>query len=917
MPNVLPTNLIMEQSAHCDWDWLITNEQYYDTGFTPWGFPSVRQILQDAVADVQDNLGRNPPYVYAFCEMAYLRRFVEEDSSRIATLQALQGNFTVSSGGFTSAENLIGHGETFIRNYLLGRYWLQKTIGLPVSNRMWIPDDFGHDAQLPIVLVAMGMTGVGFWRIPGTNVTFPIAGPDAAVTLLNEQGRDFVWRAADGSSVQAHWLGMQGYGAGNDDMKDASPVAQAISENQGLPTPWIFVPIDNDFSAPFPNPDDPTNVLTVIGDWNRDNPQGVQAQLSTFDGFLTQVAGSGFSLATLDSNPMDGSVPYMPNPFWSGCYVTRVALKQLHYAATRTLLFAEGMELLVEYLASKDSSWSGTAQSLREAIATAWDTLVPSTHHDYITGTSAQIVYEQEQLSGPWSVTAAASQAQDAQTALLSALAGALPLAPGAAFTAGCFNNLGFVRSNALVTTAAPPGGETVLSATVDGTTYLPVQYSPDGTELMLLATVPPLGYTTAQLSTTQPPSPAPALGIADNGDGTFTMWNDFVRVTISAYGITDLRDLPIDPGVNVINGMGNQLVWYEDDGDLYRFGNEMWDNKNIPDPKFAPATPPDYQDLRIAKTQDGPLLKQVTATFSVQDPNDPQNLQSFTMTYTLVAGENILRMTTTGAAPSGQTTDKQGYTVMTAFPFNSEAAYLTYGTPYHWDTRAPRNFFTNWPPPSAQAITFEPTHEFLVAQDAARDDLFAIYHSNSVAWGIAPGGVLIGCLLRNTTGHGGAASGYDEAQHTLAYAIRLPGGTLQSPAAGCTAGAPLGEALAYNNPVPGVIAPATTTAQLPALMSIASTTNPTGVITAAKVATADPSQWVLRVYQPTNSPLDMAIQLDPNIAPLFQSGGILNVAAVNAMEAPIDGGELDISPGPDSFTFTAPRALATFSLIR
>jgi hypothetical protein len=111
------------------------------------------------------------------------------------------------------------------------------------------------------------------------------------------------------------------------------------------------------------------------------------------------------------------------------------------------------------------------------------------------------------------------------------------------------------------------------------------------------------------------------------------------------------------------------------------------------------------------------------------------------------------------------------------------------------------------------------------------------------------------------------------------------------------------------------VIAPATTTAQLPALLSIASTTNPIGVITAAKVATADPSQWVLRVYQPTNEPLDMAIELDPNIAPMFQSGGILNVAAVNAMEAAIDGGELHLGPGPDSFT--APRALATFSLIQ
>jgi alpha-mannosidase len=392
-------------------------------------------------------------------------------------------------------------------------------------------------------------------------------------------------------------------------------------------------------------------------------------------------------------------------------------------------------------------------------------------------------------------------------------------------------------------------------------------------------------------------------------------MWNDSIKVTIGSPGITDLRDLLADPSVNVLNGAGNQLVWYEDDGDLYRFGNEMWDNDKIPNPKFAPMGPqPVFQSPQITKTQDGPLMKEVTVTFSIQDPNSTE-MQPFTLTYRLVAGENILRMTTTGAAPSGQTSDNQGYTVMTAFPFNTDAAYLTYGTPYHWDTRAPRNFFTNWPPSSAQAITFEPTHEFLVAQDSTGNDLLAVYHANSVAWGIAPGGVLLGCLLRNTTGHGGAATGFDEAQHTLAYAIRLPGGNLQSPAAGCTVNAPLGEALAYNNPVLGVIALSSTTAQLPSAMSIASTTNATGVITAAKVATANPAQWILRVYQPTNGPLDMAIEVDSNIAKMFQSGGNLNVAAVNAMEAGINGGEFNIGAGPDSFTFTAPRALATFSL--
>jgi len=72
--------------------------------------------------------------------------------------------------------------------------------------------------------------------------------------------------------------------------------------------------------------------------------------------------------------------------------------------------------------------------------------------------------------------------------------------------------------------------------------------------------------------------------------------------------------------------------------------------------------------------------------------------------------------------------------------------------------------------------------------------------------------------------------------------------------------------------------------------MSIASTNDPTGVITAAKIATANSAQWILRVYQPTNQSSNMQINIDPNIAASFLSGGNLNVAAASAMENAIDG---------------------------
>src|SRR5437763_16958879 len=116
----------------------------------------------------------------------------------------------------------------------------------------------------------------------------------------------------------------------------------------------------------------------------------------------------------------------------------------------------------------------------------------------------------------------------------------------------------------------------------------------------------------------------------------------------------------------------------------------------------------------------------------------------------------------------------------MEAFPFNITCASLSGGTPYHWDTRAPRNFSIDWPLSTAQQITFEPTHEFVIANDSSANALFAIDHFSTVAWGIDPGGVLLGCIFRTAFGSGNGASGHDGATHSVSYAIRLPNPNLQ-----------------------------------------------------------------------------------------------------------------------------------------
>jgi alpha-mannosidase len=62
-------------------------------------------------------------------------------------------------GGVTAPDDLIPSGESFIRNYLIGKKWLDRW-QIPWVDTYWLPDNFGHDSQLPVVLNALGAKGI-------------------------------------------------------------------------------------------------------------------------------------------------------------------------------------------------------------------------------------------------------------------------------------------------------------------------------------------------------------------------------------------------------------------------------------------------------------------------------------------------------------------------------------------------------------------------------------------------------------------------------------------------------------------------------------------------------------------------------------------------------------------------------------
>ena len=419
IPTTAKQVIILASTSHLDWDWLATFYDYYSSNHE-FDFEdyAVRDIFNDAATYLntnknnagqtctQSNPSQPPPYYYSIAEVGYLQEFAGDPLAQFSTLQGVGDLLRIVGGGITSPDNLLPHGETLLRNFVIANAWLltnfpAPTNGLPplpALQQVWTPDDFGHDSQFPILMEAMGLQGVGFSRIPGDPQQYWTfnqpnsgisGGPESAAWLLvfgdsNKQhnGVDFVWQASDGSTTLAHFM-QAGYfqGAG---ISSSSDIQTYYNTNNGAsPTPYIFVPVGVDFSLPV------QELVQYACDWNAANftKTSIYAVAATFDHYIQLVSFHQTSLLTRSSQPdLSTTFPFVPAPYWTGCYGSRPEIKIRHHQATRKLLGAELYSVIANFL-----SVSGPG-GLQDSIATGWQKLTPSTHHDYITGTAANSV---------------------------------------------------------------------------------------------------------------------------------------------------------------------------------------------------------------------------------------------------------------------------------------------------------------------------------------------------------------------------------------------------------------------------------------------------------------------------------------------------------------------------------------------
>src|ERR1700738_3237849 len=185
-------------------------------------FEHFRLELARVVDGVLDVLERNPefPSFTLDGQAIVLEDYLEvrpENEGRLRALLAA-GRIEVGASYQLPDEFLVG-AEPLVRNLLLGRAVCER-FGAEPSPVGYLPDSFGHPAQLPQLLAGFGIGSFIFSRGVGDE--------------LDELGVVFGWRSPDGSEVLAfQQLPHYGNFAAVSDVEDGERRVQEIIEQFG------------------------------------------------------------------------------------------------------------------------------------------------------------------------------------------------------------------------------------------------------------------------------------------------------------------------------------------------------------------------------------------------------------------------------------------------------------------------------------------------------------------------------------------------------------------------------------------------------------------------------------------------------------------------------------------------------------
>ncbi|HEX6501394.1 MAG TPA: hypothetical protein VF054_20540 [Micromonosporaceae bacterium] len=332
---------IIHLVPHTHWD-----REWYEP------FQRFRLRLVDLLDDVISRAEADESFHFTLDgQLAAVDDYLEvrpEAAARIAALVE-RGQFAIGPWAILLDEFLCS-GENIVRNLEWG---LRRAAELGGAMSVgYLPDMFGHCAQMPQILVGAGLRQACVWR-----------GVPASVDR-----HAFRWQAPDGTGVRTEYL-PGGYGNAAEMIAAPERLGTAAEEHLVRMRPWyggdpVLAMYGTDHSAPLPWVSEAVRELT--GE--------VRLKLSTLDAYLAMfdpddVAGLPVCRGELRSHARANILP--------GVISNRPHLK-------RALSHAERMvERYAEPLAAL---WSPAAAWPSRLLELAWQRLIQSSCHDSVTG---------------------------------------------------------------------------------------------------------------------------------------------------------------------------------------------------------------------------------------------------------------------------------------------------------------------------------------------------------------------------------------------------------------------------------------------------------------------------------------------------------------------------------------------------
>lgn len=364
------TKVIVVPHTHWDREWYLT-------------FEGFRFHLVQAMDQVLFLLDENPEYRFTLDgQVIPVLDYLEvrpAEGERIK--KHVRSGRLVIGPWYIQPDEFLVSGEALIRNMLLGTRIAQRFGATTFAG--YVPDAFGHIAQLPQILRGFGI-----------DTAFVMRGADNACEQA--QGTDFVWRAPDGSFVLCHametgycnadrlspdpneltprlaWLRRVGL------IEPDGPPLQALLKKLHAQSRTGAVLLLNgcDHLAPQPN------VLEVVEELNRKLPR-YQFLVGTILEYVAALKEAEQKLPVVEGEFRTGKI----HPILAGVLSIRMPLKQKN-AEVQTLLerYAEPLAALVKIVGGKN---------LKPFLDLSWKILLQNHAHDSICGTGIDEVHKE------------------------------------------------------------------------------------------------------------------------------------------------------------------------------------------------------------------------------------------------------------------------------------------------------------------------------------------------------------------------------------------------------------------------------------------------------------------------------------------------------------------------------------------